>query len=53
IEGGHGRYASEVKENIIRIIEHGAVGINIEDQLPGGTGLYAIVPANDNANTSK
>ncbi|MGG4127115.1 isocitrate lyase/phosphoenolpyruvate mutase family protein [Paenibacillus illinoisensis] len=42
IEGGHGRYASEVKENVLRVIEHGAVGINIEDQLPGGTGLYAI-----------
>jgi len=42
IEGGHGRYASEVKENVLRVIEHGAVGINIEDQLPGGTGLYVI-----------
>nr|WP_272038713.1 isocitrate lyase/phosphoenolpyruvate mutase family protein [Paenibacillus sp. JJ-100] len=32
IEGGHGRSVSEVKENVSRIIELGAVGINIEDQ---------------------
>ncbi|MFS0872600.1 isocitrate lyase/PEP mutase family protein [Paenibacillus xylanilyticus] len=42
IEGGHGRFASEVKENVLRVIEHGAIGINIEDQLPGGTGLYSV-----------
>lgn len=42
IEGGYGRFASEVKENVSQVIHHGAVGINIEDQLPAGVGLYAV-----------
>ncbi|MGV2884958.1 isocitrate lyase/PEP mutase family protein [Paenibacillus taichungensis] len=42
IEGGYGRFASEVKENVRQVIHHGAVGINIEDQLPTGLGLYAV-----------
>ncbi|MGC5774825.1 isocitrate lyase/PEP mutase family protein [Paenibacillus pabuli] len=42
IEGGYGRFASEVKGNVSQVIHHGAVGINIEDQLPAGVGLYAI-----------
>ncbi|MFB8376290.1 isocitrate lyase/PEP mutase family protein [Paenibacillus taichungensis] len=41
IEGGYGRFASEVKENVSQVIHHGAVGINMEDQLPTGVGLYA------------
>lgn len=40
IEGGYGRSASEVKENVLQVIEHGAVGINMEDQLPDEVGLY-------------
>ncbi|MCM3134320.1 isocitrate lyase/phosphoenolpyruvate mutase family protein [Paenibacillus polysaccharolyticus] len=42
IEGGYGRSVSEVKQNVLQIIEHGAVGINIEDQLPYGEGLYNL-----------
>jgi 2-methylisocitrate lyase-like PEP mutase family enzyme len=42
IEGGYGRFASEVKGNVSQVIYHGAVGINIEDQLPSGAGLYAV-----------
>ncbi|MCP1137013.1 isocitrate lyase/phosphoenolpyruvate mutase family protein [Paenibacillus polysaccharolyticus] len=42
IEGGYGRSVSEVKQNVLQIIEHGAVGINIEDQLPHGEGLYSV-----------
>lgn len=42
IEGGYGRFASEVKENVSQVIHHGAVGINIEDQLPDGAGLYDV-----------
>ncbi|MCG7378163.1 isocitrate lyase/phosphoenolpyruvate mutase family protein [Paenibacillus sp. ACRSA] len=42
IEGGYGRFASEVKQNVSQIIDHGAVGINIEDQLPAGEGLYTV-----------
>ncbi|MEC0109558.1 isocitrate lyase/phosphoenolpyruvate mutase family protein [Paenibacillus taichungensis] len=42
IEGGYGRFASEVKGNVSQVIHHGAVGINIEDQLPSGAGLYAV-----------
>ncbi|KQY80056.1 phosphonomutase [Paenibacillus sp. Root52] len=42
IEGGYGSSASEVKQNVSQIIDHGAVGINIEDQLPAGEGLYTV-----------
>lgn len=42
IEGGYGRSVSEVKQNVSQIIEHGAVGINIEDQLSNGESLYSI-----------
>ncbi|WP_338541112.1 isocitrate lyase/PEP mutase family protein [Paenibacillus tundrae] len=42
IEGGYGRSASEVKQNVAQIMDHGAVGINIEDQLPTGEGLYTV-----------
>ncbi|MEC0123207.1 isocitrate lyase/PEP mutase family protein [Paenibacillus pabuli] len=42
IEGGYGRFASEVKGNVSQVIHHGAVGINIEDQLPAGVGLYSM-----------
>ncbi|WP_219845172.1 isocitrate lyase/phosphoenolpyruvate mutase family protein [Paenibacillus sp. PCH8] len=42
IEGGYGRFASDVKANVLQIIEQGAVGINIEDQLPTGDGLYDV-----------
>lgn len=42
IEGGYGRSVSEVKQNVLQIIEHGAVGINIEDQSPHGEGLYSV-----------
>ncbi|MEY8739221.1 isocitrate lyase/phosphoenolpyruvate mutase family protein [Bacillales bacterium AN1005] len=42
IEGGYGRSTSELKQNISQIMDHGAVGINIEDQLPTGEGLYTV-----------
>jgi len=42
IEGGYGRSVSEVKQNVLQIIEHGAVGINIEDQLPCDEGMYSV-----------
>ncbi|WP_245948007.1 isocitrate lyase/PEP mutase family protein [Paenibacillus sambharensis] len=41
IESGYGRSPEIVKENVIKIIESGAVGINIEDQCMDGTGLYS------------
>lgn len=42
IEGGYGRSVLEVKRNVLQIIEHGAVGINIEDQLPCDEGMYSV-----------
>lgn len=42
IEGGYSRSVSEVKQNVLQIIEHGAVGINIEDQLPCDEGMYSV-----------
>ena len=41
-EGGYTTDLSELKENIKKVIAAGAVGINFEDQIVGGDGLYAI-----------
>jgi 2-methylisocitrate lyase-like PEP mutase family enzyme len=41
IEGGYGQSPDEVMANVRSIIEYGAVGINIEDQVIGGEGLYS------------
>lgn len=42
LEGGYGKNPIKVKENIIKIIEAGAVGINFEDQIIDGEGLYSV-----------
>lgn len=42
LEGGYGKSPTEVKENVIKIIESGVVGINFEDQIVDGEGLYSI-----------
>lgn len=42
MEGGYGRTPDEVAANIAAVINAGAVGINIEDQVVGGTGLYPV-----------
>ena len=42
LEGGYGQSSIEIKKNAMRIIEAGAVGINFEDQVVGGEGLYSI-----------
>lgn len=42
LEGGYGKNPTEVKENTIKIIEAGAVGINFEDQIINERGLYSI-----------
>ena len=42
LEGGYASDKSELKENIKKVIAAGAVGINFEDQIVGGEGLYAI-----------
>jgi len=41
-EGGYATDNSNLKENIKRVIETGAVGINFEDRIIGGDGLYSI-----------
>lgn len=41
-EGGYASSPEELKANIARVIEAGAVGINFEDQIVGGEGLYPI-----------
>jgi 2-methylisocitrate lyase-like PEP mutase family enzyme len=41
-EGGYARGKSELKENIKKVIAAGAVGINFEDQIVGGEGLYTV-----------
>jgi 2-methylisocitrate lyase-like PEP mutase family enzyme len=42
LEGGYAPENSELKENIKKVIAAGAVGINFEDQIVGGDGLYEI-----------
>lgn len=41
-EGGYATEISSLKSNIARVIDAGAVGINFEDQVVGGEGLYSI-----------
>jgi 2-methylisocitrate lyase-like PEP mutase family enzyme len=41
-ESGYARSPEELAENVKRVIEAGAVGINFEDQMIGGAGLYDI-----------
>lgn len=42
LEGGYASDNGELKENIKRVIAAGAVGINFEDQIVAGEGLYSI-----------
>jgi 2-methylisocitrate lyase-like PEP mutase family enzyme len=41
-ESGYGRSPAELKSNIAKVIEAGGIGINFEDQIINGTGLYSI-----------
>lgn len=41
-EGGYGVSPDKLSENVGRVIETGAIGINFEDQVVGGEGLYSI-----------
>lgn len=40
-EGGYAVTAEEVATNVARVIQTGAVGINFEDQVVGGSGLFS------------
>lgn len=42
LEGGYGDSSGELQESVTKVIEAGAVGINFEDQIVGGTGIYSI-----------
>ena len=42
LEGGYATDNAELKENIKKVIAAGAVGINFEDQIIGGEGLYTV-----------
>jgi 2-methylisocitrate lyase-like PEP mutase family enzyme len=41
-EGGYATDIAGLQENIAKVIDAGAVGINFEDQIVGGEGLYSI-----------
>ena len=41
-EGGYAVAPAEVMVNVSRVVEAGAVGINFEDQVVGGSGLHGI-----------
>jgi 2-methylisocitrate lyase-like PEP mutase family enzyme len=40
LEGGYGRNPGQVQQTVAKIIAAGVVGINLEDQIVGGEGLY-------------
>lgn len=42
VESGYGSQPATVAETITKIIAAGAVGVNLEDQLIGGEGLYPL-----------
>ncbi len=42
LEGGYGQSPVQVQEHVTKVINAGAVGINFEDQVIGGEGLYSI-----------
>jgi 2-methylisocitrate lyase-like PEP mutase family enzyme len=41
-EAGYGQSPEVVANNVLQVIEAGAVGINFEDQVIGGSGLYPM-----------
>ena len=41
-EGGYAVDAATITANTARLIKAGAIGVNFEDQIIGGTGLYSI-----------
>jgi 2-methylisocitrate lyase-like PEP mutase family enzyme len=41
-EGGYARQPADLQANITQVIEAGAIGINFEDQIVGGEGLYSV-----------
>lgn len=42
LEGGYAADLEELRANVTAVIEAGAIGINFEDQIVGGDGLYSI-----------
>lgn len=41
-EGGYATHPDQIAENTARLIKAGAIGVNFEDQIVGGQGLYTI-----------
>jgi 2-methylisocitrate lyase-like PEP mutase family enzyme len=46
-ESGYARGGPALEANVSRVIEAGVVGINFEDQVIGGTGMYSIAEQSD------
>lgn len=44
VEAGYSKTAEGVGETVAAVLKAGAVGINLEDQMIGGEGLYGIEP---------
>ena len=42
VEGGYSDDPHACAENVARLVDHGVVGINFEDRIVSGTGLYGI-----------
>jgi 2-methylisocitrate lyase-like PEP mutase family enzyme len=46
MESGYRKHADELKETVSQVIAAGAIGINFEDQIIGGEGLYTAEEQN-------
>ncbi len=42
VEGGYGSQPADVAKTITNVITAGASGVNLEDQIVGGSGLYSV-----------
>lgn len=50
LEGGYSHSLEQLRKNIADVIETGAVGINFEDQIIGGNGLFSVSDQCDRIN---
>lgn len=46
-EGGYAKDVADITANVARLLKTGAIGLNFEDQVVGGDGLYSIAAQSD------
>ena len=53
VESGYGSQPAMVAETIAQVIATGAVGVNLEDQIIGGEGLYSVKDQHERIHTAR